>query len=142
MAKSITTNQENEKSEFKGRIKAGEVRNSKGKGGFADNPENRASGSWKKEDTPRFKLEQMMKLNEEELRLVAEDKEQPLFDRKLAISIKNGEWKVIEAMMNQVYGWPDSKVDMKIGTDDGTPLIKHFVIPTLPADFVQMEKKD
>ena len=117
-------------------------RNPNGNGGFGDNPANRSNGSWKKEDTPRFKLEQMMKMNEAELRDIADDKEQPLFERKLALSIKNGEWKVIEAMINQVYGWPDSKVDMKLGTDDGQPLIKGFVIPHLPKDFINLDKKD
>ena len=66
----------------------------------------RHNGAWKKEDTARYKLEQMLKLSEEELKAVANDREAPLFERKLAICIAKGQWKEIEGMMNQVYGQP------------------------------------
>ena len=114
--------------------------NKTGKGGFGDNPQNRSNGHWKKEDTPRYKLEKMMALTEEELRLVVEDKNQPLFERNIALAIKGSDWKTAESMINQVYGVPKSEIDMKVGTDDGSPLIKGFVIPTLPDNFVVMDK--
>lgn len=66
----------------------------------------RHNGAWKKEDTARFKLEQMLKLTEPELRELAGDKDAPLFERKLATCIAKGQWKEIEGMMNQVYGAP------------------------------------
>ena len=72
----------------------------------------RHNGAWKKEDTPRYKLEQMMKLSEQELILLYEDKTAPYFERKLARCINKGDWKVIEAMMNQVYGQPKQSVEM------------------------------
>lgn len=71
----------------------------------------RHNGAWKKEDTARYKLEQMMKLSDEELQDVAQDKDAPLFERKLAIAIKKGDWKVIESMINQVYGQPKQQVE-------------------------------
>jgi hypothetical protein len=72
----------------------------------------RHNGSWKKEDTPRFKLEQMMKLSADDLRKVAEDKSAPLFEQKLAIAIKNGQWREIREMIEQVYGKPKESVDV------------------------------
>lgn len=66
----------------------------------------RHNGAWKKEDTARYKLEQMLKLSEDELRNLAGDKDAPLFERKLAMCIARGQWKEIEGMMNQVYGAP------------------------------------
>lgn len=66
----------------------------------------RHNGAWKKEDTARYKLEQMLKLSESELRSLAQDKDAPLFERKLATCIATGKWKEIEGMMNQVYGQP------------------------------------
>lgn len=72
----------------------------------------RHNGSWKKEDTPRFKLEQMMKLSEPDLIKVYQDSDAPLFERKLARAIKDGEWKQIESMINQVYGQP--KIEQSI----------------------------
>ena len=75
------------------------------------NGNQRHNGAWKKESTPRFKLEQMMKLSEAELRTIAEDAMSPLFERKLAIAIRKGEWKEIESMINQVYGYPKQSVE-------------------------------
>ena len=75
------------------------------------NPRN--NGAWKKTDTARYKLEQMIKLTEKELESVAKDKDAPLFERKLAISIAKGQWKEIEAMINQVYGKPKETIEHK-----------------------------
>ena len=76
------------------------------------NPRN--PGGWKKEDTARYKLEQMLRLSEKELKQVAKDDEAPLFERKLAICIANGNWKEIEGMMNQVYGQPKQKIEQTV----------------------------
>ena len=74
----------------------------------------RHNGSWRKEDTARYKLEQMLKLSEDELRAVAADKNAPYFERKLANCINKGDWKVVEGMMNQVYGQPKQQVETTI----------------------------
>ena len=74
----------------------------------------RHNGAWKKEDTARYKLEQMLKLSEDELRTVATDKDAPLFERKLAGCIAKGQWKEIEGMMNQVYGQPKQQVETTV----------------------------
>lgn len=71
----------------------------------------RHSGAWKKEDTARYKLEQMLKLSEAELDELIADESAPLFEKKLAKCIKAGEWKEIEGMMNQVYGQPKAVVE-------------------------------
>lgn len=91
-----------------------QVPNPTGKGGFADNPQNRSNGSWKKSDTPRYKLEQMMKLSEDELIAVAKDKDAPYFERKLANAINKADWKVIKEMTDQVYGQPKQTIDTTI----------------------------
>lgn len=75
------------------------------------NGNKRGHGFWKKEDTPRYKLEQMMKLNEVELSGISEDLNLPFFDRQLAKCILNGKWKEIESMINQVYGFPKQEVE-------------------------------
>ena len=68
-------------------------------------------GAWKKEDTPRYKLEQMMKLNEDELRLIIGDHNAPMFERQLAKWLIKGDWKVIESQINQVYGAPKQQTE-------------------------------
>jgi hypothetical protein len=87
-----------------------QVPNPTGKGGFQDHPELRSNGSWKKQDTPRFKLEQMMKLSENELVIVTRDKNAPQFERKLAICLLDGDWRVIKEMISEVYGLPTATV--------------------------------
>lgn len=96
-----------------------------GKGGIAPpkerqfgqpngNPRN--NGSWKKTDTARYKLEQMMKCNEDELKQIIKSKETPYFERKLATCIVQGQWKELEGMMNQVYGAPKQVIDQTLNT--------------------------
>lgn len=71
----------------------------------------RSNGSWKKEDTPRYKLEKMICLTEPELKGIYQDKNRPLFERKLAGFINKGDWKTIESMINQVYGSPKQQTE-------------------------------
>ena len=91
---------------------------------FGSMPENRHSGAWKKESTPRFKLEQMMKLSEPELRKVAEDKDAPLFERKLATAIAKGQWREIKEMIQEVYGKPKESVDVTTGGEPMRALVE------------------
>lgn len=85
--------------------------------GFEKYPERRHNGAWKKTDTARYKLEQMLKLTDKELEAVYTDPDAPLFERKLAESIKFGNWKTFDRMMVQVYGMPKQQVE----TVDKTP---------------------
>lgn len=82
--------------------------------GFEAHPERRHNGAWKKEATARYKLEQMLKLSEDELKDLVADKTAPLFERKLATCIAKGQWKEFEGMMNQVYGQPKQKIETTV----------------------------
>lgn len=81
----------------------------------------RHNGAWRKEDTARFKLESMMKLTFKELAEISNDKERPYFERKLAGCIRDGQWKVIKEMIDEVYGQP--KVISENHNIDVTPLV-------------------
>lgn len=87
----------------------------------------RHNGAWKKEDTPRYKLEQMMKLSRSDLQSVIESDEAPLFEVKLAQAIMNGRWREIESMVNQVYGTPKQTQDITTGGDKLQPLMVKFL---------------
>jgi hypothetical protein len=84
------------------------------------NPQRR--GLWDIESTPRFKLEQMMKLSEAKLGSIIKDKTAPQFERKLATCINSGDWKTIKEMISEVYGQPlqvvESKTNMQVVLHD------------------------
>lgn len=92
--------------------------------GFEAHPERRHNGAWKKEDTPRYKLEQMMKLSEEELTEIAGNKEAPLFENKLARAMLDGNWQVIKEMTQEVYGKPKESVDLTSGGETIKALVQ------------------
>lgn len=96
-----------------------QVPNPTGKGGFADNPQNRHNGHWKKEDTPRFKLEKMMAMTEDELQEIVKDKEASYFERTLAVAMSQKDWKTIREMIHEVYGTPKATTDI---TSGGQPI--------------------
>ncbi len=109
------------------------------KAGFHTNPERRSSGHWKKSDSARYKLEKMMILTEAELQAMLDDPRSPQFEQKIAAAIMEGSWPNLRDMINQVYGLPRSSVE--INTETSVPLIKGFVIPTLPEDFIDLSNK-
>ena len=73
----------------------------------------RSTGAWKKENTARYKLEQMMQLSEKDLIAIVKDENLPYFERKIAKSINEGDWKVLESMINQVYGQPKQHLEVE-----------------------------
>ena len=95
--------------------------------GFNKHPENRNPGGWVKSDTPRYKLEQMMKLSEPDLRKIAEDKDAPLFERKLATAINKGQWREIKEMIQEVYGKPQENIDLTSNGDKLNVALVEFV---------------
>lgn len=75
----------------------------------------RHNGAWKKEDTPRYKLEQMMKLGKDDLEDILNDNTAPLFERRLARSLlTENDFKTTEAMINQIYGAPKQVQETKL----------------------------
>lgn len=74
----------------------------------------RHDGSWKKEDTARYKLEQMLKLERDDLIKINEDPHAPLFEKKLAyLLLQEPDWRVVEGMLNQVYGQPKQRLEVE-----------------------------
>lgn len=113
MAKRNNTKKTNEIEPLKPKRKGpGGNYNPEGKGGFRYNPQNIHPGGWKKEDTPRFKMEAMMKLKEPELQQIAQDEGAPLFERRIATYIIKSDWQSLRQMIHEVYGTPKQSVQM------------------------------
>lgn len=100
--------------------------------GFNKHPENRHNGSWHKEDTPRYWLETMMKMDSKELNDIIEGNH-PVFRKKMAQCILTGEWKELKEMIQEVYGkMPEMQITMEADEDtkeETTKIIRGFLLP-------------
>lgn len=101
--------------------------------GFHTNPERRHNGSWHKEDTPRYWLETMMKMEEDELMRIWDDTKNPLFKRKIARCIKDGDWKELKEMIQEVYGkMPEMQITVEADDEtkeEASKIIRGFALP-------------
>lgn len=88
--------------------------------GFEKHPERRHNGAWKKEDTLRFKLQQVSKMSVEELQDLLSNPEVGEFEKSTARTIiqmaemdPEKRWRVIEGLTNQDSGYPKQQVENK-----------------------------
>lgn len=107
----------------------------------------RHNGAWKKEDTPRYKLERMITLDKGELEAIIADDKAPEFERGMAdiiIQIRYDEdaegtkrpaaqrFQAMEKMINQVYGQPAQttvNLNTEIDEKEKSGFIKGVFIP-------------
>lgn len=108
----------------------------------------RHNGAWKKEDTPRYKLERLMTMTRDELAEIIRNDNAPEFERGMAdiiIQVRCGDvdkdgidrpaaqrFQAIEKMINQVYGQPaQTNVNLNAEADEKEKagFIKGFFIP-------------
>lgn len=78
------------------------------------------SGAWKKSDTLRYKLQQIAKMSEMELRDLLSSPEVGEFEKSVARTIlempgldPNKRWQVLEGLTNQDSGYPKQQVEQK-----------------------------
>lgn len=77
------------------------------------NPRN--PGGWRKADTPRYKMEQMLKMPRNKLIEIANDTNAPGFEDDIAEAIvEKKDLRAIATIINQVYGTPGT------GAPEGT----------------------
>ena len=107
----------------------------------------RHNGAWKKEDTPRYKLERMITLDKGELEAIIADDKAPEFERGMAdiiMQIRYDEdaegtkrpaaqrFQAMEKMINQVYGQPAQttvNLNSEIDEKEKSGFIKGVFIP-------------
>lgn len=101
--------------------------------GFNVHPENRHNGSWHKENTPRYWLETMMQMDEDELMAIWNDTRNSLFKRKIARCIREGDWKELKEMIQEVYGkMPEMQITVEADEEtkeEASKIIRGFCLP-------------
>ena len=87
--------------------------------GFEAHPERRHNGAWKKEDTLRYKWEQIIKMTDAELEAILNDPNigrvekmtaEVLLDRLMKPTEKIS---VLDRLATQVYGFPKQSIENK-----------------------------
>lgn len=80
----------------------------------------RHNGAWRKEDTLRFKLQQVAKMTAEELQGLLSDPKTGEFEKNAARTIlgmveleANKRWQILEGLINQDSGYPKQQVEQK-----------------------------
>lgn len=80
----------------------------------------RHNGAWKKEDTLRFKLQQVAKMTADELQDLLSSPEAGEFEKNAARTIlemsnlePNKRWPILEGLTNQDSGFPKQQVEQK-----------------------------
>lgn len=88
--------------------------------GFEKHPERRHNGAWKKEDTLRYKLQQVAKMTDQELQDLLSNPEAGEFEKNAARTIlemvelePNKRWQILEGLTNQDSGYPKQQVENK-----------------------------
>ena len=88
--------------------------------GFEKHPERRHNGAWKKEGTLRWKWEQILKMDDEELTEILKDPKigrvekmtaEVLLDKRMKSTEKVG---VLDRLATQVYGYPKQSVETTV----------------------------
>lgn len=112
--------------------------------GFDKHPENRHNGSWHKEDTPRYKIECLMKMSDDELDRVVKDKDRQSFERSYAniillmrsatdIEEAAKASKALNEMIHEVYGkMPEMQITVEADDDtkeEASKIIRGFALP-------------
>lgn len=106
----------------------------------------RHNGAWKKEATPRFKLERMITMSDAELQEIIDDPDAPTFEKAMADIIMQAKsdcdkegvkrpaqmrFKAISDMIDQVYGKPaQTTVNVDAGDhEEAKAFIRGVFIP-------------
>lgn len=78
----------------------------------------RHNGAWKKEDTLRYKLQQVVKMTNRELQVLIKDPAAGEYEKNIARTILESaalevdkRWHVLEGLTNQDSGYPKQQVD-------------------------------
>lgn len=120
----------------------GSVLNPEGKGGFGDNPENRSNGRWSKDTSITYWYNKIGRMTDEERdTFVPTSDFQRIALKRIAMALGSDELalKATKEITDRVEGKPKQDIDMNIESESAIPLIKGFVIPTLPEDFIEKD---
>lgn len=125
-----------------GRFAPGNNANPTGKGGFGARPQDRSSGHWNKEESISYWYNKLLRIPEDEFdKFKPASSAQRIAWTKIRAATGDSEFalKCTKEITDRTEGRPKQDIDMNIESDNAVPLIKGFVIPTLPEDFIDKD---
>lgn len=125
-----------------GQFAPGNNANPNGAGGFADNPQNRSSGHWDKEESISYWYNKLLRMTDEEFEKWQPKNKAQRIALKRIVAAEGGDelaLKNTKEITDRTEGRPKQDIDMNIESDSVVPLIKGFVIPTLPEHFIEQD---
>lgn len=134
----LPTKQDSARDE-KGRLLPGQTANPEGKGGFQDNPDLRSDGRWSKDTSITYWYNKLGRMTDKEREAFKPETDfQRIALKRIAMALGDDELalKATKEITDRVEGKPKQDIDMNIESENAVPLIKGFVIPTLPEHFI------
>lgn len=123
-------------------LKPGSVLNPEGKGGFGDNPQNRSSGHWDKEESISYWYNKLLRMTDEEYEAwQPKNRAQRIAHQRIVVASGGDELalKNTKEITDRTEGRPKQDIDMNLQADEGVAIIKGFVLPSLPEHFIEQD---
>ena len=109
--------------------------------GFHTNPERRSDGRWRKEDSVTYQYRRMLAMTDDELEaFIPETQAQKIAKVRVMRAVRDDDSSLAETKEITDRTEGKARQDIGIETDEkAVPIIRGFVIPTLPEDFVNKD---
>lgn len=110
--------------------------------GFHTNPERRKNGKWDKEESISYWYNKLLRMpNDEFDSFVPANSTQRIAHVRIVAACGTNELalKATKEITDRTEGRPRQDIDMNIENENAEPLIKGFVIPTLPEHFIEKD---
>lgn len=109
--------------------------------GFHTNPERRSDGRWRKEDSVTYQYRRILAMTDDELEaFIPETQAQKIAKVRVMRAVRDDDSSLAETKEITDRTEGKTRQDIGIETDEkAVPIIRGFVIPTLPEDFVNKD---
>lgn len=126
-----------------GRFALNNNANPTGKGGFSDHPENRNSGHWDKENSLSYWYNKIMRMTDGEFdKWKPNNRAQRIALKVINMALGDDEdlaLKATKEITDRTEGRPKQSIDLDLEYEQSIPIIRGFVIPTLPEHFIDKD---
>lgn len=110
--------------------------------GFHTHSERRNNGKWTKEESISYWYNKLGRMSDDEYdNFKPKNQNQRIAQARIVMALGTDELalKATKEITDRVEGRARQDIDMNVSDDEAVPIIKGFVIPTLPEDFIDKD---